>query len=1119
MNADLPLIDGRTAADVVEKIRATAPFYVPEWSGGVDGDAGSALAGVFGNMVVEVLQRLNRVPERHLAAFLDVLGMRLLPPRPAETVVVFTLAKDADRSALVVAGTQVMAEKTADHPELLFETDENVLAVPSRIAALYSTIPDTAGGREKVFGHTEAWTAASSFTIFHGTENLQEHALYLRQTGLFTVRSGVEIHLSGVPRALADQVAWSYTDADGRETLFEARFDGAGGRLILSTGAGRPELGRCVVNGIDGIWLKGVPKVGADGTTALARVKDAVLRTVVGVGTRSLPTAVIHPDVAFAGDVPQDLTVTAGGDFIRNLLPFGDKPMPLAAFHLASREVFSKRGARITLRITCATDLDVPIERVQGIGAVFSARLRGAGIATAGELLSRSDAQVAGIIRAPGSARPASSYLLRARNIREATAKAYYDKAGAVSYRSGRAAAPGPGLSWEYWNGTGWCAISDVADSTGGLLATGEVTFTCPADMAEVEVSGQRNWWIRVRLSSGDYGREFEIVNGQAVAAGFTPPRLGRITLSWDGTDPSAMGEPDSILTRNNLEWDDGLVVLRTGAIFRPFRPLADLRPAFYAGFDRPLAKGPIGLYLDLAEIDYARDFKPRVQWEVYDAVASQWLRLDAEDGTAGLTRAGIVRLVVPEGGVPAPLFGTRLHWLRAVLVAGEYAPTALGAGLPYRMRRGYLNIPRIVGKPVHLRGLSLNPARWRSWRQLPSNSPPIARGIYLNAARALQLTSVKNERPGSGNGLPDQSFTLARKPVFDEQVWVNEFGLISAAELDRLAADAPGRVSRVTDREGRVNEVWVRWEGRDDLLASGPLDRHYGIDRSSGIVSFGNGKRGRVLPAGTNNVRVSYRTGGGVAGNLGGGAIARMRTGIPLVDKVVNPGPSGGGVEGEDISALYRRGPHSLRRRDRAVTVEDYESLIRELFPGMALVKCLPVCDDRGMTRTGWLTVIIVPRTADDRPIPSAALRRRVEESIAGHGANVVTAPCHAVVTRPSYVRVSVDAALVPRSLDLAPMVETAALAALGRFLHPLTGGWDGGGWPFGRLVCHSDLYRLLEEVEGVDRVASMAVTAVDEMGRRMELGEADESTRPVDPYLLVSSGDHRVAARAGDA
>jgi hypothetical protein len=1057
------------------------------------------------------------VPERHLAAFLDLLGLKLLPPRPAKTVVVFTLAKDAGRSSLVPAGTQVLAEKNEEHTEVLFETDENVLAVPSKITALYSVIPDTTGGREQVFGHTEAWTAGRPFTLFHDTENLQEHALYLRQTGLFTVRSGVEIHLSGVPRSLADQVAWSYTDAYGRETMFGAGFDGAGGTLILTTGVGRPGLGRSTVNGIDGIWIKGVPKVGADGTTALARAKDAVLRSVVGVGTRSLPTAVIYPDVAFAGDVPQDLTVTAGGDFIRNLLPFGDKPMPLAAFHLASREVFSKRRARITLRIACATDLDVPIERVQGIGNVFSARLRGAGIATAGELLSRSDAQVAGMIRAPGSARPASSYLLRARNIREAAAKAYYDKTGAVSYRSGRSSAPTPGLSWEYWNGTGWCAIGDVADGTGGLLATGEITFTCPPDMEEVEVSGQRNWWIRIRLTSGDYGREFEIVGGQAVAAGFTPPRLGRITLSWDGTDPSAKGEPESILTHNNLQWDDGLALLRTGAVFRPFRPLADLRPAFYAGFDRPLVKGPIGLYLDLAEIDYARDFKPRVQWEVYDAAGCRWLRLDAEDGTAGLTRAGIVRIMVPEGGVPALLFGTRLHWLRAVLVEGAYAPTALGAGLPYRLRCGYLNIPRIIGKPFPRKGVVLNPSRWRSWRQLPSNSPPIARGVYLNAAQALQLISVKSEQPGSGSGLPDQRLTLARKPVFDDEVWVNEFGLISAAESDRLAAGAPGRVSRVTDRDGRVTEVWVRWEGHDDLLASGPVDRHYGIDRSSGLVSFGDGKRGRVLPAGKNNVRVSYRTGGGNAGNLGGREIARMRTGIPLVDKVVNPGPCGGGVEGEELAALYSRGPHTLRHRDRAVTVEDYENLIRELFPGMALVKCLPVCDDRGVTRTGWLTVIIVPRTADDRPIPSAALRQRVEEFLSGHGANVVTAPRHAVVTRPSYVRVSVDAGLVPRRLDLAPAVETAALAALRGFLHPLTGGWDGGGWPFGRLVCHSDLYRLLESVEGVDRVARLTVMAVDELGRRMELGGTDEPARPVDPYLLVSSGEHRVEAQAG--
>ncbi len=41
-----------------------------------------------------------------------------------------------------------------------------------------------------------------------------------------------------------------------------------------------------------------------------------------------------------------------------------------------------------------------------------------------------------------------------------------------------------------------------------------------------------------------------------------------------------------------------------------------------------------------------------------------------------------------------------------------------------------------------------------------------------------------------------------------------------------------------------------------------------------------------------------------------------------------------------------------------------------------------------------------------------------------------------------------------------------------LRRFLHPLCGGRDGKGWPFGRSVYKVDLYHVVEEVEGVDFV-----------------------------------------------
>jgi hypothetical protein len=45
----------------------------------------------------------------------------------------------------------------------------------------------------------------------------------------------------------------------------------------------------------------------------------------------------------------------------------------------------------------------------------------------------------------------------------------------------------------------------------------------------------------------------------------------------------------------------------------------------------------------------------------------------------------------------------------------------------------------------------------------------------------------------------------------------------------------------------------------------------------------------------------------------------------------------------------------------------------------------------------------------------------------------------------------------------------------ALTAFLDDRTGGDDGSGWPFGRPVYRSDLYRVIEGVAGVDHVAAL--------------------------------------------
>ena len=43
-------------------------------------------------------------------------------------------------------------------------------------------------------------------------------------------------------------------------------------------------------------------------------------------------------------------------------------------------------------------------------------------------------------------------------------------------------------------------------DSTGAFTRNGALSFDRPADMVETEVGGQKNFWIRARINSGNYG-------------------------------------------------------------------------------------------------------------------------------------------------------------------------------------------------------------------------------------------------------------------------------------------------------------------------------------------------------------------------------------------------------------------------------------------------------------------------------------------------------------------------------------------------------------------------------------------------------------------------------------
>ncbi|HII02548.1 TPA: hypothetical protein HA351_13170 [Methanosarcinaceae archaeon] len=82
MERKVPKIRETTADTVLEEIRRKAPFYVPEWTPGTEGDFGTALSRIFAGMAETIASNLNDAPQKTPPIFPRYAEL-LPPPCPA----------------------------------------------------------------------------------------------------------------------------------------------------------------------------------------------------------------------------------------------------------------------------------------------------------------------------------------------------------------------------------------------------------------------------------------------------------------------------------------------------------------------------------------------------------------------------------------------------------------------------------------------------------------------------------------------------------------------------------------------------------------------------------------------------------------------------------------------------------------------------------------------------------------------------------------------------------------------------------------------------------------------------------------------------------------------------
>jgi len=319
---------------------------------------------------------------------------------------------------------------------------------------------------------------------------------------------------------------------------------------------------------------------------------------------------------------------------------------------------------------------------------------------------------------------------------------------------------------------------------------------------------------------------------------------------------------------------------------------------------------------------------------------------------------------------------------------------------------------------------------------------------IWGNAVDITQGKSVPATVLGSGWGEEAyQSFDLAQSP---------------------LTYERRGREGIQAVVDVKVNDL--PWQQKDDFLYSGPQDRHFtvqtGYDGQSRIV-FGDGANGARLPTGRDNVTASYRIGQGSQGNVPAKVLKKPTSKPAFLKEVFNGDPTAGGSDPDTRDQLRAKIPAEHLTFDRAVSLSDYADLALA-YPGV------------GKAKAGWRWInyrevvylaVIGEQGQDLTPIlpdlrDHLDARRDINQPL------MVEPVCRVPITIVIEV-VALEGVDTDRLEDA-----IAAALGTGRTTNGLPQFFNFERLALGMSIHKKDIYREVEQINGVKGIKSLAVT-----------------------------------------
>jgi Baseplate J-like protein len=247
-----------------------------------------------------------------------------------------------------------------------------------------------------------------------------------------------------------------------------------------------------------------------------------------------------------------------------------------------------------------------------------------------------------------------------------------------------------------------------------------------------------------------------------------------------------------------------------------------------------------------------------------------------------------------------------------------------------------------------------------------------------------------------------------------------------------------------------------IRWEEKESFEDRSNYDRAFVTrmsDDGKTTVIFGDGRTGRLPPAGQENVKAKYRVGIGSEGLLKADQLSLLMTRPLGVRGVTNPLKTSGAEDPESLYNARKNAPRTVLTMDRVVSLEDYKNFAQG-FAGVGKATSYGV-------RIAGNYVVLVAVSAEKGEELDTDLRNRLVEAIESYKDPAAQFTVRSFQPRAFNIEAKIMVSNRKEFEDVKAVVENA-----------LKDSFSFDSRDFGQAVTVSEVMSVIQGVEGVEAV-----------------------------------------------